>query len=165
MKTSVLIPASCIYIPYPCPLYSFIWDMRTTVSAKRNNLISTYCFKVAMGHDLGFRGMLFTPIVFFFCKMVENVAVYHNHRCTCNKIWTHNYLVRKQTLNHSVKLASLAKGLSVRLRTEWLWVQISLQSLKLQISHLFWAKCSLTFRQLQSVDKHTKRNKYYPWTW
>lgn len=45
--------------------------MRTTVSAKRNNLISTYCFKVAMGHDLGFKGMLFTPIVFFFVRWLK----------------------------------------------------------------------------------------------
>ena len=44
--------------------------------------------------------------------------------------------------------ASLAKWLSVRLRTKWLWVRVPLQSLKLQISRLFRARCSLTFRQL-----------------
>ena len=27
--------------------------MRTAVSAEGNNFISRYCFKVAMGHDLG----------------------------------------------------------------------------------------------------------------
>ena len=48
-------------------------------------------------------------------------------------------------LNH---LPSLAKWLSVCLRTEWLWVQVLLQSRKLQISRLFRARGSLTFRQL-----------------
>ena len=43
---------------------------------------------------------------------------------------------------------SLAKWLSVRLRTKWVWVPIPLLSLKLQILHLFRAKSSLTFRQL-----------------
>ena len=33
-------------------------------------------------------------------------------------------------------MASLAKWLSVRLQTKWLWVRVQLQSLKLQISHL-----------------------------
>ena len=45
------------------------------------------------------------------------------------------------------KLASLAKWLSVRLRTKWLWVRIALLSLKLQIWHLLRARSSLTFRQ------------------
>ena len=49
------------------------------------------------------------------------------------------------------KLASLAKWLSVRLRSKWLWVRVQLQSLKLQISRLFQARSSLTFRQLESV--------------
>ena len=44
-------------------------------------------------------------------------------------------------------LASFAKWSSVRLRTKWLWVRVSLKSLKLPISHLFWARSSLTFRQ------------------
>ena len=44
--------------------------------------------------------------------------------------------------------ASLAKWLSVRLWTKWLWVRVQLQSLKLQISRLLRAKSSLTFRQL-----------------
>ena len=46
------------------------------------------------------------------------------------------------------KWASLAKWSSVRLRTQWLWVWVPLQSLKLQISGLFQARSSLTFRQL-----------------
>ena len=36
-----------------------------------------------------------------------------------NGIRTHNHLVRKRTLNHLVKLTSLAKLLSVRLQTTW----------------------------------------------
>ena len=52
-----------------------------------------------------------------------------NNCCTnsfndSNEIRTHNYLVRKPTLNHLAKLASLAKCLSVRLKTKWLWVRI-----------------------------------------
>ena len=51
----------------------------------------------------------------------------------------------KVQLNH---LVSLAKWLSVHLQTKWLWVQVPLQSLKLQILRLFQAMSSLTFRQL-----------------
>ena len=88
---------------------------------------------------------------------------------------THNHLVRKWTLNH---LAKLTKWLNcvvstflyggfdcvflscyvrvsewihtlwVPLRTKWLWVQVQLQSLKLQISRLLRGRSSLTFRQL-----------------
>ena len=50
----------------------------------------------------------------------------------CN--WTRNpepLLVCKRTLNNLAKLASLAKWLSVRLRTKWFWVRVQLQSLKL----------------------------------
>ena len=68
--------------------------------------------------------------------------------CDCNGTRTHNHLIRKRTLNHLAKLASLAKWLSVRLRIKWLWVRVPLQSLKLQISRLFRARSSLTFRQL-----------------
>ena len=42
--------------------------------------------------------------------------------------------------------------MSVCLRTKWLWLPITFLSLKLQISHLFKARSSLTFWQLQSVD-------------
>ena len=66
----------------------------------------------------------------------------------CNGIWTHNHLVRKRTLNHLAKLNCLAKLLSVCLQTKWLSVRIPLQSLKLQISRLFWARSSLTLGQL-----------------
>ena len=57
----------------------------------------------------------------------------------CNEVRTHNHLVYKRTLNHLAKLVSLAKWLSVLLRTNWLWVQIPLQSLKLQMG-----ECSFT---------------------
>ena len=78
-------------------------------------------------------------------------------KSTYKKNRTHNQLFCKQThkctvqtvlitqLNH---LASLVKCLSVRLRTKWLWVQIQLQSLKLQILRLFQARSSLSFRQV-----------------
>ena len=69
-----------------------------------------------------------------------------------SRIRTYNHLVCKWTLNHLAGLASVAKWLSVHLRTKWLCVRISLLSLELQISHLFWARSFLTFRQLQSVD-------------
>ena len=39
---------------------------------------------------------------------------------------TQNNLFRKRTLNH---LVSLAKWVSVRLRTKWFWVRLQLQSL------------------------------------
>ena len=44
-------------------------------------------------------------------------------------------------------LTSMAKWLSIRLRNKWLWIRISLLSLKLQIWHLLRARSSLTFRQ------------------
>ena len=46
-------------------------------------------------------------------------------------------------------MASLTKWLSVRLQTKWLWVQVPLQSLKLQISYLFRAWSSLTQATLE----------------
>ena len=60
--------------------------------------------------------------------------------------------VRKPEKQLFSYLDSLAKWLSVRLQTKWLWVRVPFQSLKLQISHLFRARSSLKFRQLQSVD-------------
>ena len=47
------------------------------------------------------------------------------------------------------------------LRTKWLWVWVLLQSLKLQILHLFQARSSLAFRQLYSVD--SLWNLYVTW--
>ena len=42
----------------------------------------------------------------------------------------------------------MARWWSVRLWTKWLWVGVPLLSHELKISRLFWAKSSLTFRQL-----------------
>ena len=64
-----------------------------------------------------------------------------------NVIRTHNHLVRKRKLNHLAKLDSLAKWVSVRLQTNWLWVQIALLPFKPQIWRLLRARRSLTFRQ------------------
>ena len=47
----------------------------------------------------------------------------------CNWTRTQNHLFRKRTL-------SLAKWVSVRLRSKWFWVRVQLQSLNLQISRL-----------------------------
>ena len=68
------------------------------------------------------------------------------------------WLVLTTQLNH---FASLAKWLSVHLWTEWLWVRVQLQSLKLQILRLLRARSSLTFRQMQSVD--SLWNVYLAW--
>ena len=70
----------------------------------------------------------------------------------CNGIWTHNHLVRKRTLNHLVKLVSLAQWLTIRFRDIWLWTRIPLESLSFQISRLFWARSFSRIMQLQSVD-------------
>ena len=75
-------------------------------------------------------------------KIASFCFYFNNSLNDCNGTGTHNQLVRKRTLNH---LVSLAKCLSVRLRTNWLWVRVPLQSLKLQLSHLFRAKSTLTF--------------------
>ena len=50
-----------------------------------------------------------------------------------NGIQSHNHLVFKGTLNHSVKLGSFTKWSSVRLRTKWLWFRIPLLSLKIHV--------------------------------
>ena len=67
----------------------------------------------------------------------------------CNWTRTQNHLVRKQTLNHLGEfgqMASLVKCLSVRLQTNWFWVRVQLQSLKLHILCLLRARRSWTFR-------------------
>ena len=122
-------------------------------------------------------------------KMKGNIVLGKTilRNCDCNWTRTHNHLVHKRTLNHLAKLAkwlscvvstylygafdcmflschqlaSLAKWLSVRLWTKWLWVRVQLQSLKLQISRLLPARSSWTFRQLQSVD--SLWNAYVTW--
>ena len=64
-------------------------------------------------------------------KNQRNKLKYFLSLSDCNWIRSHNQLVRKRTLSHLAKLAYLAKWLSIRLRTKWLWVQIPFQSLNL----------------------------------
>ena len=47
----------------------------------------------------------------------------------CNWIRTQNHLIRKRTK------ASLAKWLSVRLRTKWSWFRVKMQPLSFQVFH------------------------------
>ena len=61
------------------------------------------------------------------------------------------HLVRKRTLKDLTKLANFSEWLSVRSGTKWLWVQLPLQALNVQISRLSQAQSSLTFQHLQSV--------------
>ena len=61
------------------------------------------------------------------------------HAVKCTVQW-------ELTTQHN-HLASLAKWLSVRLQTKWLWVGIPLLSLKLQMWHLLQTRSSLSFRQ------------------
>ena len=68
-----------------------------------------------------------------------------------NRIRTHNHLVHKQTLNHLAKLTSLAKWLSVHLRTKWLWVRIRLGSLIFStFSAVYWFPWN--FRLSETTD-------------
>ena len=74
------------------------------------------------------------------CLNIKELARSRRHIWSLSdsdEIRTHNHLVRKWTY----------KLLSVRLRTKWLWVRISLLSRKFQIWHLVRARNSLTFRQ------------------
>ena len=73
---------------------------------------------------------------------------FNSRRYDCNGTRTHNQ-------------PSMAKWLSVRLQTKWLWVWVPMHSLKLQISHLSQASSSLTFRQLCSVN--SLWNAYLTW--
>ena len=61
----------------------------------------------------------------------------------CNWSRTQNHLVRKRPLNHLATLASLAKWLSVRLRTKWFWVRVQLQSLEYQCFFVFFLQLAL----------------------
>ena len=79
----------------------------------------------------------------------------------CNGTRTQNYLARKQSLNHLAELSSLAKWLSVCLRSKWLWVRVLLQSLNLQIPCLFRAMSSLALRQPQEC--RLTLNAYVRW--
>ena len=60
-----------------------------------------------------------------------------------NMIRTHNYLLRKRSLQPP----SLAKWLSVSLQAKWLWVRNTLLSFKLQVWRLLRSRRSFTFRE------------------
>ena len=64
-------------------------------------------------------------------------------------------------MHHTDKYSQHSSIKSVRLWTRWLWVQIPLLWLKLQISRLFRARSFLTFRQIQNVD--SLWNTYVTW--
>ena len=64
---------------------------------------------------------------------MENPIYNNNYLYDCNWTRTRNHFVLKRTLNHLAKLVSLAKWLSVRLRTKWFWVRVQLQSLYIQV--------------------------------
>ena len=76
------------------------------------------------------------------CKLYisNTVQLFHCSLSHSNKIWTHNHFVTE----HWTIYSNWPTGLE----TNWLWVEISLMSLTYQISHLFSASSSLTFRQL-----------------
>ena len=65
------------------------------------------------------------------CQNVKELLAWNRRNIwrlsECNGTRTHNHLV-----NHLAKLAFLAKWLSVRLWTKWLWVWVPLQSLNIQ---------------------------------
>ena len=56
---------------------------------------------------------------FYLIILIQKLNMQYNDR---NRIRTHNQLVHKRTLNYFAKMASLAKWLSVRSQTKWLWV-------------------------------------------
>ena len=81
-------------------------------------------------------------------QKIELCCEYLSVRC----IWLYVIIMSRRCLNGCYHVTCAFKLLSNHLRTKWLWVRVPLLSLKLQISRLFWAMNSLTFRQLYSVD-------------
>ena len=55
------------------------------------------------------------------------------------------------------KAVSNWTGTHNHLWMKWVWIRVQLQSLKLQISCLLWARSSLTLRQINSVDHSETR--------
>ena len=88
----------------------------------------------------------FTMTHMIISEMVQiktlNYHVFLNHYPDMSCLYQ-EYL--RASSNH---LASLAKWLSVRLRTKWLWVRKGFDTLNHQIRRLLRARSSLTFRQL-----------------
>ena len=84
-------------------------------------------------------------------ELVDQIRRHIWHLSNNNRIRTHNHLVHKQTLNHLAKLTSLAKWLSVHLRTKWLWVRIRLGSLIFStFSAVYWFPWN--FRLSETTD-------------
>ena len=73
--------------------------------------------------------------------IVSETRTWHDDKLQSNATYR---LVLRTQLNC---LTSLAKWLSVCLRTKWLWVRIPLLSRDLQIWHLLQTRSSLIFRQ------------------
>ena len=91
-----------------------------------------------------------------FCAFFEKGVPWHSANY---RVWIHSEMRTWNDMNIQFKapfrwilttqlnhLANLDKWLSVRLWTKWLWVRVLLQSLKLQISGLNWARSFLTFQ-------------------
>ena len=95
-----------------------------------------------------------------FSSNIYECQKYHQHQFNTIIIdWKIPQLLEKMVLTIQLNcLASLAKWLTVRWRTKWLWVQVPLESLKFQTLCLFRARRSLTFRQLQSLDLNAVKN-------
>ena len=106
----------------PAHLNSLYWTLILTLLDKYKN---TWCFILTVNWT-------FVNIL----EICLNKAISLLHKLQNNFIDSDG--TRKRTLNHLAKL--------VRLRTKWF--RVPLQSLKRQISRLFWGRSSLTFRQL-----------------
>ena len=130
------------------------WLLNHTTKIKQSSVLS---YKLSLIHCI--------PVTY----LTHLDTAYHYGQYVCHHLSLsmqrdsnpQTLIIRMRTLNCLATfnhLASLAKWLSVRLRTTWLWVRISLQSLKLQIWRLLWARSSLTFRQLQSVASFSQLN-------
>ena len=71
---------------------------------------------------------------------VLNAAVtdeYTSNLTDYTRIWTHNHLVCKWTLDYFTNLEDLAWQLSVDLQTKCLWARIRLQLLNLKLYSIF----------------------------
>ena len=95
------------------------------------------------------RSYLFLAEATFKCQMLEKET--SRRKSLLIRKWSaqickvfHQHGIAEKDLD----LASLAKWLSVRLRTKWLWVRVPLSSHKLQIWRLLRARSSLTFSKL-----------------
>ena len=101
---------------------------------------------------------------FCYCTCFEQGVPWHsgNNRLRVDSFWKDSecrftlksvcdMIITYSQMHHTDKSSQ-----SVRLWTKWLWVWVPLLSLKLQILCLFWARSSLAFRQLQSVDSFSK---------